>query len=113
MNQLEFAEFLAERKKNENGFYSILPKIGFVVTHPTLHIFIVKLLQFLWVFIYVSFTSWLIVLWILYGILELKMSKYLKLFDRIYFPLISICCLMMYVSNIHGVLGDDCYNLNF
>lgn len=112
MNQYEFAEFLAKRKQKEKGIQNITYTIYYCIRHPFLHTLGLKFLQFLWIFMYVSFPSWLLVIWILYAILELNHGRYIRNFNRIYFPLICICSLIMYVSNVNGVMADDCLKLN-
>lgn len=90
MNQYEFAEFMYNRKVQEKGWYNLKNIVLSAIKYPFLHNFLVKLLQFYWIFMYVSFQSWMLVLWILYGILEMNQKRYVIMFNYLYFPLISI-----------------------
>ena len=111
MNQYEFAEFVAERKRNAKGLSKFGRDIYYYATHPTLHNLFVKILHFLWIFMYVSFQSWLLVLWILYSIVELNQKRFIRNFNWIYFPLICICMFTMYVANVGGVMRNDCFDV--
>ena len=107
MTHAEFAEFLYQRKQMEKGIQNITNAFLKILVHPIWHSFWLTMMQFLWVFVYVWFESWLLVIWILYGILELNKRRYIRNFNLIYFPLITSWMLVMYAANIEGVLSKD------